>query len=96
MMNYQEYIKSELLILIPVLYFIGVAIKKSNIANKWIPIILGTISIILTLLWVAYSSNIVTLSDVAFAIFISVTQGILIAGVSVYVNQIFVQSKKNE
>ena len=96
MMNYQEYIKSELLILIPALYFIGTAIKKSSIADKWIPVILGTISVILTSLWVAYTSDISSLSDAACAIFISVTQGVLIAGASVYVNQIFVQSKKNE
>ena len=95
-MNYHEYIKSELLILIPVLYFIGTVVKKSSVADKWIPIVLGSISVILTSLWVAYTSNISSLYDAACAIFISVTQGVLIAGASVYVNQIFVQLNKNE
>ena len=34
-MNYQEYIKSELLVLIPVLYFIGIGLKKSRLPDKW-------------------------------------------------------------
>ena len=35
-----EFIKPELLVLIPVLFFIGVAIVKSNTENKFIPFIL--------------------------------------------------------
>ena len=29
-MNYQDYIKTELLILVPVLYFMGIQLKKKN------------------------------------------------------------------
>lgn len=95
-MNYQEYVKSELLILIPVLYFIGIGIKKSKLPDKWIPLSLGAMSVFLTVLWVFADSDIGTVKAFASALFTAVTQGILIAGTSVYVNQLYVQSNKSE
>ena len=95
-MEYQEYIKTELLVLIPVLYFIGMVLKKSNLPDRWIPIILGIVSIILSLVWVFASSEYYTLGAVAGALFTAVTQGVLVAGASVYANQIYVQARKNE
>ena len=95
-MNYEEYIKPELLILIPVLYLIGIGLKKSKIPNKRIPLLLGCISIILSAVWVIATSNISTLKDVAYAIFVSITQGVLSAGASVFINQLYVQSKKKD
>ena len=47
-MNFQEYIDAKLLILIPVLYLIGYLVKKSNIADKWIPLILGAAGVVLS------------------------------------------------
>ena len=35
---FKEFIKPELLILIPVLYLIGMAIKKSEVKDKSIPL----------------------------------------------------------
>ena len=93
-MNYQEYIKSELLILIPVLYFIGIGLKKSKLADKWIPLTLGMISVTLSAVWVIANCDISGLQEAASALFIAVTQGVLTAGASVYVNQIYVQSNK--
>ncbi|MBQ4510396.1 MAG: phage holin family protein [Clostridia bacterium] len=90
-MNYQEYIKSELLILIPVLYFIGIGLKKSKVPDKFIPLLLGIASISLSAIWVFATSDVTCFKDVAFAIFISVTQGVLLAGASVYVNQVYIQ-----
>lgn len=95
-MNYQDYIKSELLILIPVLYFIGSALKKSSLPDKLIPVILGAISIMLSSIWIIATENINCFNDVALALFTAITQGILLAGASVYANQIYVQSKKEE
>ena len=95
-MDYQSYIKTELLVLIPVLYFIGLGLKKSKIPDKKIPVVLGIIAIVLCAVWVLAMTNIATVKEILLAIFISVTQGILIAGASVYVNQIYVQSKKEE
>lgn len=93
-MTFYEFIKPELLILIPVLYVVGIGLKKSKLSDTLIPLFLGGVSIILSTAWVLATSDISTLKDVANAIFISVTQGILSAGASVYINQLYIQSKK--
>ena len=95
-MDVMNFIKPELLILVPVLYTIGLGIKKSNVTDKYIPLILGVVSIFLSTLWVISTSNIKNWQDAVYAIFISITQGILTAGASVYVNQLYIQSKKDE
>lgn len=94
-MNFKEFIKPELLILIPVLYVVGIGLKKSKLSDKLIPVVLGVTSIILSAAWVIATSDISTTKDVAYAIFVSVTQGVLSAGASVYINQLYVQSQKN-
>lgn len=93
-MDYQEYIRSELLILVPVLYIIGLGLKKSKMKDKWIPLVLGVVSIALSAVWVLADSQIESIRDAAAAFFTSVTQGILAAGASVYANQIYVQAHK--
>lgn len=95
-MNYQDYIKTELLILIPVLYFIGIGLKKSKLPDRWIPILLGYISVILSAIWIIATSDVSGVKETASAIFTAVTQGVLAAGASVYVNQLYVQAKKEE
>lgn len=90
----KEFIKPELLILVPVLYLIGYGIKKSKIKDNLIPLILGGIAILLSGLYVFATSDINNAKDVAMAIFIAITQGILTAGASVYINQIYKQAKK--
>ncbi len=95
-MDFQNYIKSEMFILVPVLYLVGIALKKSKIQDKWIPAILGGIAIILSAIWVISSSHIYGTHEWLSAIFTAITQGILLAGASVYVNQLYIQGKKNE
>ena len=95
-MELKEFIKPELLILIPVLYVVGIGLKKSKLSDTLIPLVLGGIAIILSAAWVIATSDISTLQDIAQALFIAVTQGILSAGASVYVNQLYIQSKKKE
>ena len=95
-MNYQDYIKTELLILIPVLYFIGIGLKKSKLPDKWIPIVLGVSAVVLSAVWVIATADINGLQETASAIFTAVTQGVLVAGASVYVNQLYIQAKKEE
>ena len=95
-MDLKELIKPELLILIPVLYVVGIGLKKSKLSDTLIPLILGGIAIVLSSAWVIATSDISTLKDVAYALFVSVTQGVLSAGASVYVNQLYVQSKKKD
>ncbi len=92
-MTYQEFIKPELIILIPVIYIIGMALKASRINNAWIPLLLGISSIALSTLWIIATTTFRTFQDIAMGLFVSVTQGILIAGASVYWNQLRKQSK---
>lgn len=95
-MELQEYIKPELLILIPVLYLIGTAFKNSDLKDKYIPLVLGCVSVVLCGIWVFANCPITTGAEIATAIFTALTQGVLIAGASVYVNQLIKQNGKDE
>lgn len=93
----QQYVKPELVVVGIVLYFIGVAIKKSeSIKDKYIPFILGVVGIILALIWVLATSVFDGWQSVMLAIFTAIVQGILIAGLSNYVDQLLKQAKKDE
>lgn len=96
--NYiKEYIKPELLILAIVLYFLGIAIKNTEvIKDKYIPLVLGFVGIIFSAIYVVATSTIASYQDVLTIIFTSIMQGILVAGASVYVNQLIKQSSKEE
>ena len=91
-MELYEYIRPELLILIPVMYLIGAAIKKSRIKDNYIPLILGCISVLLCTVWVLANSELNGVNG----FFTALTQGILIAGASVYLNQIIKQHGKSD
>lgn len=95
-MSFQDYVKPELLILIPVLYLIGAAVKKSVVNDKFIPWILGGVAVLLCGIWVFASTQITTGAEIATAIFTAITQGVLIAGASVYVNQLVKQTGKED
>lgn len=86
----QDYIKPELLVLIPVLYILGLMLKKTEkINDKYIPAMIGIIGIVLSAIYVAAVSGICLMS-----VFTAVTQGILVAGAAVYVNQLVKQNKE--
>lgn len=91
-----EFIKPELMILIPVLYIFGVALKKSQISDNNIPWILGVASVCLCSMFIAATSVITGWQETIMALFSGLTQGVLCAGASVYVNQIVKQSGKGE
>ncbi len=95
-MNFQDYIKTELLILIPVLYFVGVGLKESRLPDKWIPLSIGLIGVVLSAIWVFATSDVSCAKEIALAVFTSFTQGVLVAGASVYANQLYLQAKKEE
>lgn len=89
-MDFKEFVRPELLILVPVLYLIGFSMKQSKMCkDEKIPIILMVVGIILSTLYIAskepYSLDMV---------FVGVTQGVLVAGASVLGNQIYKQSQK--
>lgn len=86
----QDYIKPELLVLIPALYILGLMMKKTEkINDKYIPVMLRIIGIVLSAIYVAAVSGICLMS-----VFTAVTQGILVAGAAVYVNQLVKQNKE--
>jgi hypothetical protein len=94
--NYQEYIKTELLILIPVLFFVGQGLKKSKLPDKWIPALLGITGVTLAAVWVLATGEISNCKELAAALFTAVTQGVLVAGASVYVKQLCIQANKHD
>ena len=72
-----NYIVEDGLILIPVLYVIGNIIKHTNIlSSRWIPLVLLVISVIF---------SIFLLND---PIVDRVIQGVLISGVTVFIDQV--------
>ena len=92
-----HYVKPELLVVAIVLYFIGVELKKSEtIKDKYIPLILGVIGIAFSSVWVIATLPLKNLQDIAMAVFVAGVQGILVAGLSTYVNQIIKQLNKKD
>lgn len=91
----KEFIKPELIILIPVCYFIGLALVNSKkVKNELTPLILGAIAIALSTLYVFATSDVAGYKTLLMALFIAITQGVLVAGCSVYVNQLLKQNAK--
>lgn len=92
-----NYVKPELVVVAIVLYFIGMGLKQSQtVADKYIPIILGVIGIVICGIYVIATCSLYGVQNVAMAIFTAIVQGILVAGLSTYVNQIIKQANKEE
>jgi phosphoglycerol transferase MdoB-like AlkP superfamily enzyme len=85
-----EYITPELLILIPCLYIIGLMIKEIEIiSNKYIPLILTGVSLVLTSLYVIGVGGFSAIN-----IFSAIVQSILCVACAVYADQIKKQFRK--
>ena len=92
-----NYVKPELIVVALVLYFIGGMIKKTQVVkDKYIPFILGVIGIVLCAVWVLAACPLATGQNIAMAVFTAIVQGILVAGLSTYVNQLVKQAGKEE
>lgn len=92
-----NYVKPELIVVAIVLYFIGMGLKRAEtIPDKYIPLILGGIGIVLCAIWVLATCPFDTGQNIAMAVFTAIIQGILVAGLSTYVNQIIKQVQKTE
>lgn len=90
------YIKPELYILVFVLYIVGKGLKKSFVPDKYIPVLLGVCGILLACLYMFSMITKVNFQNILTAVFFGITQGLLCAGGSVYINQIIKQiGKKN-
>lgn len=92
-----NYVKPELIVVAVVLYFVGMGLKKAEaIKDKYIPLILGGVGVVLCAIWVLATCPLNTGQNIAMAIFTAIVQGILVAGLSTYVNQIIKQVQKTE
>lgn len=85
-MDILSYILEEGLIVIPALYILAEIIKGTGVVkNKWIPVILLGVSLVLTPLIVTggYTAD-------------NIVQAILVAGATVFSNELIAQSRKEE
>ncbi len=90
-------IKPELLILVPILIFLGSIIKKTVIKNKYIPFILTGISVALATIYVvATCGDTISYKGILLVLFTAITQGILVTALSVYGYENYKNIKKEE
>lgn len=86
-----EYIRTELFVLVPVLYVLGLLLKKSPLQDWLIPFVLCGTGIVLSFAFFAGGGE--TIGKTLFA---SVTQGVLCASCSVFANNVVKQFKKRK
>lgn len=80
-----EYIRSELLIITPVLYVIAKAITmSSSIEDKYIPWILIVVSVVLAGLYTFSVTDTSSFHQILMAAFSTIVQGILLSGTAVF------------
>ncbi|MDL2254573.1 phage holin family protein [Ruminococcaceae bacterium OttesenSCG-928-I18] len=95
MEQFTEFVKPELLVLVPVLMFVGLGFKKwGKFKDNHIPLALGGCGVLLSALYIVGTTDTFYWQDTLMALFTAFTQGILCAGLSVYVNQIWKQETK--
>lgn len=92
-----DYVKPELLVVAVVLYILGAALKRAQAAkDKYIPLILGAAGIVICAVWVLATCPIRNGQEIAMAVFTAIVQGILVTGLSTYINQTMKQIGKDE
>lgn len=92
-----EFIRPELLVLVPALYIVGAFLKSAGwFADKYIPMTLGGVGVLLSVLWVAGNAYLDGPASIMTAIFTALVQGLLCAGAAVYANQVVKQGKKED
>ncbi len=74
----QEFIDPQLLIIIPMLWGIGMAVRKSSIENRFIPVILLLCSCGVVMLHLTGTNLITDKAALASCIFAGITQGSVI------------------
>lgn len=88
-----EYLCPELLVLVPVLYVLGAALKKSPVKDWLIPYILCGTGCALSFAYLAGQGADSTEGWMTL-LFSAVTQGVLAAACSVYVKNLIKQAKE--
>lgn len=80
--TFNLYARSELLILVPVIYVISKLFAMSKISNERIPILILGISVLLSGIYIFSTVPLTNIAEILLAIFASFTQGVLYAGAS--------------
>ena len=90
-------IKPELIVLIPVLYYVGHCLKRwETFKDTMIPVTIGVVGIFLAAIYVLGVSGITNPQEFFNALFAAVTQGLLCAAGAVYLHQIKKQEEKGK
>lgn len=90
-MEFMQYIRPELMVLIPFLLVFGWMLKQASfIKDGLIPLILGATGVVLAICYVAGDSEVFNTTGW----FTAITQGVLCAGAAVYGHQLVKQIKK--
>ena len=92
-LNLMEFIPSNLIILVAVLYVLGVGLKKSKVKDKYITVVLLILGITIAVLLSIISAQYKTMLD---TIINGAMQGVLCWGVAIGVNQTAKQLNKEE
>lgn len=88
-MEYLEYIKPELLVLVPALNGLGAILKKTKkISDAYIPLILTGVALALTCLYVFGTEGFSVLG-----LFTAIVQGFVTVSMAVYNSQLIIQAK---
>ena len=94
-MEILELIHGELFVLVPVLYALGAALKKSPVKDWLIPYLLCLAGSLLSFAYLA-GKGAEGVEGWLMLCFSAVTQGVLCAACSVYANNLFKQAKKGK
>lgn len=88
----ESYIFEDLLVLIPFLYVMGMMLKRTErVKDKHIPLAIGGVGILMACIF-----EFAMLGLCWDAVFEGIIQGVLCAGVAVFVNQTYKQASKVE
>jgi hypothetical protein len=94
-MEFIDFIKPELLALVPVLYFLAHILKTAfKFDRTKLPLIVGVAGIFMSALYVIAATDFHNYHDVLRAAFTSMVQGFLCAGAAVYSHQLYKQRGK--
>ena len=92
----KEFIEPWFAIGIPALYLVGMYLKKSEVPDKYIPLILGCIGVFGCMVWTIATLTAFDWQSVLVGLCSAAVQGVLVAGASVYVDQVVKQAGKEE
>ena len=96
-LNYfAEFLHPDIMILVFVTYIVGIFLKSTNVKNELIPLLLTFFAIFMSSIKFISSTEVVTHKDILYIVFSSITQGVLVSGMAVYINQLIKQNEKSK